>query len=42
LVDIEAVCQMAHAAGAKVVLDNVFATPLLQQGFPLGADVVVY
>ena len=42
LVDIEAVCDMAHAAGAKVVLDNVFATPLLQQGFPLGADVVVY
>src|SRR4029078_161208 len=32
----------AHAAGAKVVLDNVFATPLLQQGLPLGADVVVY
>jgi O-succinylhomoserine sulfhydrylase len=42
LVDIEAVCQLAHVAGAKVVLDNVFATPLLQQGFPLGADVVVY
>ncbi|MFZ0832757.1 MAG: O-succinylhomoserine sulfhydrylase [Mycobacterium sp.] len=42
LVDIEAVCQMAHAAGAKVVLDNVFATPLLQQGFPWGVDVVVY
>jgi O-succinylhomoserine sulfhydrylase len=42
LVDIEAVCQMAHAAGAKVVLDNVFATPILQQGFPLGVDVVVY
>jgi O-succinylhomoserine sulfhydrylase len=42
LVDIEAVCRMAHAAGAKVVLDNVFATPLLQRGFPLGVDVVVY
>ena len=42
LVDIEAVCELAHAAGAKVVLDNVFATPLLQQGLPLGADVVVY
>lgn len=42
LVDIEAVCELAHAAGAKVVLDNVFATPLLQQGIPLGADVVVY
>jgi O-succinylhomoserine sulfhydrylase len=42
LVDIAAVCELAHAAGAKVVLDNVFATPLLQQGLPLGADVVVY
>jgi O-succinylhomoserine sulfhydrylase len=42
LVDISAVCELAHAAGAKVVLDNVFATPLLQQGLPLGADVVVY
>ncbi|MBU8817677.1 O-succinylhomoserine sulfhydrylase [Mycolicibacterium goodii] len=42
LVDIAAVSEMAHAAGAKVVLDNVFATPLLQQGMPLGADVVVY
>ncbi|KLO27455.1 O-succinylhomoserine sulfhydrylase [Mycolicibacter heraklionensis] len=42
LVDIAAVTELAHAAGAKVVLDNVFATPLLQQGLPLGVDVVVY
>jgi O-succinylhomoserine sulfhydrylase len=42
LVDIAAVCELSHAAGAKVVLDNVFATPILQQGMPLGADVVVY
>ncbi|WP_299558240.1 O-succinylhomoserine sulfhydrylase [uncultured Mycolicibacterium sp.] len=42
LVDIAAVSELAHAAGAKVVLDNVFATPLLQHGFELGADVVVY
>ncbi|MEB3020459.1 O-succinylhomoserine sulfhydrylase [[Mycobacterium] crassicus] len=42
LVDIAAVTELAHAAGAKVVLDNVFATPLLQRGFPLGVDVVVY
>ncbi|OBH50181.1 O-succinylhomoserine sulfhydrylase [Mycobacterium sp. E2479] len=42
LVDVAAVCELAHAAGAKVVLDNVFATPLLQQGIPLGVDVVVY
>lgn len=42
LVDIAAVSEMAHAAGAKVVLDNIFATPLLQQGLPLGVDVVLY
>ena len=42
LVDIAAVSEMAHAAGAKVVLDNIFATPLLQQGIPLGVDVVIY
>jgi O-succinylhomoserine sulfhydrylase len=42
LVDIAAVTEMAHSAGAKVVLDNVFATPILQQSFPLGVDVVVY
>ena len=42
LVDIAAVCEMAHATGAKVVLDNIFATPLLQQGLPLGVDVVIY
>lgn len=42
LVDVERVCELAHAAGAKVVLDNVFATPLLQSGLELGADVIVY
>ncbi len=42
LVDIEAVAEMAHAAGAKVVVDNVFATPLLQKPLELGADIVVY
>ena len=42
LVDVEKVCELAHAAGAKVVLDNVFATPLLQKGLDLGADVIVY
>jgi len=42
LVDIAAVSEMAHAVGATVVLDNVFATPLLQQGLPLGVDVVIY
>ena len=42
LVDIAAVSEMAHSAGAKVVLDNIFATPLLQKGLPLGVDVVIY
>jgi len=42
LVDIEAVCRLAHEVGAKVVVDNVFATPLLQRPFELGADIVVY
>nr|WP_210756521.1 O-succinylhomoserine sulfhydrylase [Gordonia paraffinivorans] len=42
LVDVRKVSELAHAAGAKVVLDNVFATPLLQRGLDLGADVIVY
>lgn len=42
IVDLRAVCGMAHAAGAIVVVDNVFATPLLQKPLELGADVVVY
>lgn len=42
LVDVRRVSELAHAAGAKVVLDNVFATPLLQRSLDLGADIVVY
>ncbi|HEY7579117.1 MAG TPA: O-succinylhomoserine sulfhydrylase [Acetobacteraceae bacterium] len=42
LVDLRAVAELAHAAGAIVVVDNVFATPLLQQPLQFGADVVVY
>ncbi len=42
LVDLHAVCELAHSAGAIVVVDNVFATPLLQQPLKFGADVVVY
>ncbi|MGH7044247.1 MAG: O-succinylhomoserine sulfhydrylase [Acetobacteraceae bacterium] len=42
LVDLRAVAELAHTAGAIVVVDNVFATPLLQQPLALGADVVVY
>ena len=42
LVDLKTVADLAHKAGATVVVDNVFATPLLQQPLQLGADVVVY
>ncbi|GAB4098311.1 O-succinylhomoserine sulfhydrylase [Sinomonas halotolerans] len=42
IVDIRAVADLAHAAGATVVVDNVFATPLLQKSLDFGADVVVY
>ncbi|KTR03301.1 O-succinylhomoserine sulfhydrylase [Aureimonas ureilytica] len=42
LVDIRAVADIAHAAGAVLVVDNVFATPLQQKPLELGADVVVY
>jgi len=42
IVDLRAVCDLAHKAGAIVVMDNVFATPLLQRPLEFGADVVVY
>ena len=42
LVDIPAVSEMAHAAGATVVIDNVFATPIAQRPRELGADIVIY
>lgn len=42
LVDIRAVADLAHENGAKLVIDNVFATPVLQKPLELGADVVAY
>ena len=42
LVDIAAVAALAHENGAKLVVDNVFATPIYQKPLELGADVVVY
>ncbi|MFF5854795.1 MULTISPECIES: cystathionine gamma-synthase [unclassified Streptomyces] len=42
ITDIAAVAQVAHDAGARLVVDNTFATPYLQQPLSLGADVVVY
>ncbi len=42
LIDIGAVAEIAHAAGALVVVDNVFATPVFSRAVALGADVVIY
>ena len=42
IVDLAAVADLAHRAGASVIVDNVFATPLLQRPLELGADLVVY
>ncbi|MCF6316335.1 MAG: O-succinylhomoserine sulfhydrylase [Marinosulfonomonas sp.] len=42
LIDIKAVCDLAHQVGALVVVDNVFATPVFSNAFEHGADVVIY
>ncbi len=42
IIDIAAVAEIAHAGGAALTVDNVFATPLLQSPLALGADCVVY
>jgi O-succinylhomoserine sulfhydrylase len=42
LVDIAAVTELAHAAGAQVVVDNVFGTPVFSRPLDFGADIVVY
>jgi O-succinylhomoserine sulfhydrylase len=42
LTDIAMVCKLAKKAGATVIVDNVFATPLYQRPLELGADMVVY
>jgi O-succinylhomoserine sulfhydrylase len=42
VIDIAGVAEIAHAAGATLVVDNVFASPLLQHPLALGADCVVY
>ncbi len=42
VLDIRAICDLAHSAGALVVFDNVFASPVLQKPLTLGADIVVY
>jgi cystathionine gamma-synthase len=42
IVDIAGLADLAHARGARVVVDNTFATPYLQQPLALGADIVVH
>jgi len=42
LTDIRMVADIAHAKGAKLIVDNIFATPLYQKPLELGADLVVY
>ena len=42
VIDLKAVCDLAHAAGATVVVDNVFATPMLQRPLDFGADIVMH
>ena len=42
IIDLPKVAELAHTAGAKLVVDNVVATPILQKPLKLGADVVIY
>ena len=42
IIDLGEVCALAHEAGAEVIVDNVFASPLLQKPLEFGADIVVY
>lgn len=42
VIDIAAVAEIAHSVGARLIVDNVFATPMFQSPLSLGADVVVY
>lgn len=42
VLDIPEIAKLSHIAGARVIIDNVFATPLLQRPLELGADIVVY
>jgi len=42
VLDIPAIAEIAHSGGARLIVDNVFATPIWQSPLALGADVVVY
>jgi O-succinylhomoserine sulfhydrylase len=42
VLDIQSIAEIAHEAGARLIVDNVFATPIWQSPLSLGADVVIY
>ena len=42
LIDLQAVCDLAHAVGAVAIVDNVFATPIYSRALDFGADLIVY
>ena len=42
IIDLKAVAEITHSVGARLVVDNVFATPMFQRPLELGADIVVY
>lgn len=42
IIDLKAVAAVAHKGGARLMVDNVFATPILQRPMALGADIVIY
>ena len=42
VIDIKSVCDLAHAVGALVLIDNVFSTPVYSRAVELGADVIIY
>ena len=42
IIDLRKVAELSHAAGARLIVDNVFATPILQHPLELGVDIVMY
>ena len=42
IIDLRKVAKLAHASGARLIVDNVFATPILQHPLEFGADIVMY
>ena len=42
IIDLKKIAEFTHAAGGRLIVDNVFATPILQKPLALGADIVMY